>query len=315
VLPHPDIPYYIANFRDFSYLVTANWRNSSGHADTWAKVEPLITGEPDWDVYELDEDDTSNPGGIATIEIDGDPVVIVSYSEQDSIGIYDEYGDLLGLFEAGDYPMGIDITEDPESAGDYYALVACRDEDSVAVISLDSGLFDKWYAGNEPVDLRCVTVNDTWYCYVVNKSVPLQSVGTVTVLDWDGDIDDTIDVGVNPVALDNAPSGSDFEDRLYVVNNGSGNVYCIDMDTNTILDTLILNNYPTPASPVDVAISPVEYSSEYRRIIINTANKSYYVFSLKSSAPYHTKEFEETNAQIGGATSIHSVTVIEEIGD
>jgi hypothetical protein len=59
VLEYPDIPYYIAHFPDYSHLVTANWRKSSGHEDTWAKVEPQSVTPPLWDVYYLNEDDRS----------------------------------------------------------------------------------------------------------------------------------------------------------------------------------------------------------------------------------------------------------------
>ena len=210
--------------------------------------------------------------------------------------------------------MGIDITEDPDDPGDYYALVACRDEDSVAVISFSGGLVDKWYAGNEPVDLRVVTVDDEWKCYVVNKTVQYQSVGKVTVLDWGGSIDTSFSVGVRPMAIDNAPAGSAFEDRIYVVNNGSANVYCIDMDNNNaIVDTLAIGvGSPTPASPVDVAIAPLAYNGQYRGIVINTANKTVYVFTLNSSRPLHTKNFEESALGMSYAASIHSVTVIED---
>jgi hypothetical protein len=179
VLEYPDIPYYIAHFPDYSHLVTANWRKSSGHEDTWAKVEPQSVTPPLWDVYYLNEDDRSDPSAVAVTEIEGDVYVVVSHTLQDSVGFYNSAGQPVYPYveEAGTYPMGIDITEDPENPGDYYALVACRDEDSVAVISFSGGLVDKWYAGNEPVDLRVVTVDSEWKCYVVNKTVPFQSVG------------------------------------------------------------------------------------------------------------------------------------------
>lgn len=298
-------------------LVTANWRFFTGHEDTWAKVEPQIVTPPQWYVYYLEEDDRSDPSGVAVTVINGAVHVVVSHTQQDSVGFYDAAGHVIyppGVEEAGDYPMGIDITEDPENPGGYYALVACRDEDSVAVISFASGLVDKWYAGNEPVDLRAVSVNEEWKCYVVNKTAPLQNLGKVTVLDWGGSIDTSFNVGVRPMAIDNAPAGSPFEDRIYVVNNGSSNVYCIDMDNNNaIIDTLRIGaGSPTPASPVDVAIAPSAQNNQYRGIVINTANKSVYVFTLNRSRPWHTKNFEESSHGMGNAESIHSVTVIEE---
>jgi DNA-binding beta-propeller fold protein YncE len=135
----------------------------------------------------------------------------------------------------------------------------------------------------------------------------------VTVLDWGGTIDTTFNVGVRPMAIDNAPAGSAFEDRIYVVNNGSANVYCIDTDNNNaIIDTLRIGvGSPTPASPVDVAIAPAAQNGDYRGIVINTADKTAYVFTLRSSRPYHVKSYEE-HAGASQAASIHSVTVIVE---
>lgn len=233
---------------------------------------------------------------------------MVSHSDQAMVVDYRLNGNPYDSYEVGSYPMGIDISALPQNPAEQYAFVACRDDNSVAVISLDHGLEYTWDAGLSPYDLRAATINDEWRLYIVNQKTPLNpALGQVTVLDRLGNLITTIPLGARPMGVDVAA----YYNFLYVVNNGSSSVYCIDMVTNTVIDTIRLHqDYPQPANPIDVAISPIAVDGEYRGIITETTHREIYVFSISATPPYNSKIYEGTTFWLARAESLHGVTVV-----
>ncbi|MFQ6104432.1 MAG: YncE family protein, partial [Candidatus Glassbacteria bacterium] len=76
--------------------------------------------------------------------------------------------------------------------------------------------------------------------------------GTVTVVDWDDQVIETIQVGNKPNDIATTPDVR----WIYVTNGSSGTVSCILTDNNTV-ETIDLNEgspLPPPSTPMGVAV-------------------------------------------------------------